>query len=60
LNNAELNRIDEMMSQNIQSSNEQNVNSVQYKMVETVLQMNEAQGELKGTNCMKAKGDNLN
>jgi hypothetical protein len=39
VNNAELNRIDEIMSQNIQSSNEQNVNSVQYTIVETILQM---------------------
>jgi hypothetical protein len=30
LNHAELNRIDEVMLQNIRSSNEQNVNSVQY------------------------------
>jgi hypothetical protein len=44
-NNAELNRTDKMMSQNAQSSNEQNVNSVQYTIAETVLPMN--QGELK-------------
>jgi hypothetical protein len=47
LNNAELNRTDEMMSQNFQSSNEQNVKSVQYTIAETVLQMN-VRGKSKG------------
>jgi hypothetical protein len=39
-NKVELNRIEEMMLQNIQSSNEQNVNSVEYTTIEAVLQMN--------------------
>jgi hypothetical protein len=64
-NNAELNRLDEIMSQNIQLSNEQNVNSlytwktklrknVQYTII---LQMN-LRGNSRG-NLHESKGDYL-
>jgi hypothetical protein len=45
LNNEGLNKTDEMVSQNIQSSHEQNVNSAQNTIAETVLQRN-FKGEL--------------
>jgi hypothetical protein len=53
-NNAEL-QIDGMMLQNIQSSKEQTLNSVQYTIIRNLLQM-----KLKGNSrrhCMKAKAD---
>jgi hypothetical protein len=46
LNNAQLNRIDEMMSQNIQSSNKQNVNTTIYNSRDCP--ENQSQGVLKG------------
>ncbi len=55
LNNAELNRTDEMMSKNFQSSNEQNVNIVQYT-IRRYRPTNECKGEIKGGIHMNANG----
>ncbi len=58
-NNAELVRIYEMMLQNIQSSKKQNVNRVQFTIVETVLRIN-LRGKHEGEFYMEAKGNYLN
>jgi hypothetical protein len=65
-NNGELNRVNEMMLQNIQSSNEHNMNSVQYIIAETILQINlrrnsrrnidKSQGELYESSPLRSDG----